>query len=367
MTIHDLDTPSIIVNLDVMESNLKRMADYCRKHNLNLRPHSKTHKSPDVARMQIAQGFPGITCAKVGEAEVMVENGVLDILIAYPVVGDIKVRRLCSLAKKAKIAVALDSVEAAEGIAREAARRGVTIDILAEINVGMNRVGVETPGLLVVLAEKINRMKGLRLRGIACYPGQLFFPPPEQKKPLRQLGELITDLRARFRAKGLDERWVSAGSTPTAYQSHWSPGITEIRPGMYPFNDRNMLGADICTLDQCALHVMTTVVSTAVNKRAMMDGGSKTFSSDRFIPDGPKAAPTFGTIRDDEKIIFYGMSEEHGHLDLSKSKTRLKIGQRLRVLPNHVCPTVNLHERMYAVRGEKVVATWEIKCRAKIQ
>lgn len=367
MTIHDLDTPSILVNLDVLESNLKRMADYCHLHGLNLRPHSKTHKSPDVAKMQIAQGFPGITCAKVGEAEVMVAQGVLDILIAYPVVGEIKVRRLCALAKKAKIAVALDSVEAAEGISREAVRQGVSVDVLAELNVGMNRVGVETPELLLALAEKISGMRGLRLRGIACYPGQLFCPPREQEKPLRQLGELLTELRARFRARGFDEGWVSAGSTPTAYQCHLAKGLTEIRPGMYPFNDRNMLGAEICTREQCALHVMTTVVSTAVNHKAMMDGGSKTFSSDRWIPAGTKADPTFGLVRDDEEIVFYGMSEEHGHLDVSKAARKLKIGERLRVMPNHVCTTVNLHERMHAIRGEEVVGTWEIMGRAKIQ
>ena len=375
MTIHDLDTPCILIDLGLMESNLRRMADYCRKHGLNLRPHTKTHKSPDIARLQVAQGFPGITCAKVGEAEVMVENGLTDILVAYPVVGPIKVQRLCRLAKKAKITVALDSLEVAEGITSEAVRQGVTIDVLAEMNVGMNRVGVETPDQLVSLAEQISRMKGLLLRGIACYPGNLFRPPAEQLDALRQLGGLLSDARARFRAKGLDERWVSGGSTPTAYQSHLVEGLTEIRPGMYPFNDRNLVGAEICALDQCALHVMTTVVSTAVRDRAMIDGGSKTFSSDRYIPAGPRADPTFGMIRDDENILFYGMSEEHGHLDVSRAKTSLRIGQRLRVMPNHVCPTVNLHEKLYGFRGstglatggETVEAVWEVKCRAKIQ
>ncbi|MBI4028729.1 MAG: alanine racemase [Verrucomicrobia bacterium] len=367
MTIHELDTPCLLVNLDALHSNLKRMADYCRKHGLNLRPHTKTHKSPDIARLQIAQGFPGITCAKVGEAEVMAEHGITDILICFPVVGEIKTQRLCRLTRKAKIAVALDSVEAADGIAREAIRQGVTIDVLVEINVGMNRVGVETPELLVALAEKVHRMKGLRLRGIACYPGHLFSKPNEQERPLRELGDRLTDLRLRFRAKGLDDRWVSAGSTPTAYQSHFVRGITEIRPGQYPLNDRNMLGVGACTLNQCAFHVMTTVVSTAVRNHAMMDGGTKTFSSDRYILAGAKTESTYGLVRDDENIVFCSMSEEHGHLDVSRAHRPLNIGQRLRVLPNHVCPTVNLHEKLYGIRGETVETVWEIKGRGKIQ
>ena len=367
MNLQDLDTPCLVVDLSLLESNLRRMTDYCRKHSLNLRPHAKTHKSPDIAKLQVAQGFPGITCAKVGEAEVMIENGLTDILIAYPVVGPLKVQRLCRLAKKAKIAVALDSTAAAEGIAAEAVRQGVTIDALAELNVGMNRVGVETTSQLVSLAESISRMKGLRLRGIACYPGQLFCRPPEQHEPLRRLGQMLADARARFRAKGFDERWVSGGSTPTAYQSHLVEGLTEIRPGMYPFNDRNLVGAEICALDQCALHVTTTVVSTSVKDRAMMDGGSKTFSSDRYIPAGPKADPTFGVIREDENILFHGMSEEHGHLDVNRARAPLRVGQRLRVLPNHVCATVNLHEKLYGFRGETVETVWEVKCRAKIQ
>lgn len=367
MTLDDLDTPAVVVDIDVLEANLKRMADYCRLHGLNLRPHVKAHKSPELARLQVAQGFPGITCAKVGEAEVMVEHGFGDILICYPIVGEIKVRRLCQLARKATIAVALDSVEAARGISRAAVRQGVVIDVLVEINAGMNRVGVETPERLVALAEKVSALKGLRLRGIATYPGQLFCKPTEQEATLRRLGKWLLDLRARFRAKGLDESWVSAGSTPTAYQSHWMTGLTEIRPGMYPFNDRNLVDAEVCALEQCALHVLTTVVSTAVTGRAMMDGGSKTFSSDRLIPAGPKADPTYGLIRDDPGIVFYGMSEEHGHLDVSHARAPLKVGRRLRVLPNHVCTTINLHERIHGIRNGKVETTWEVKARAKIQ
>jgi D-serine deaminase-like pyridoxal phosphate-dependent protein len=367
MTIHEVDTPCLLVDLSIMENNLKRMADYCKQRKLNLRPHTKTHKSPDIAKLQIALGFPGITCAKVGEAEVMVANGINDILIAYPVVGPVKTQRLCQLAKNAKMTVALDSIEAAEGISHEAVRQGVTIDILAELNVGMDRVGVENPELLVDLAEKISKLKGLRLRGIACYPGQVFCKPSDQETTLHKVGETVAAARARFKAKGLDESWVSAGSTPTAYQSDWVTGITEIRPGMYLFNDRNLMGAEICTPEQCALHVATTVVSTAVKNRAMMDGGSKTFSSDRWIPAGPKADPSFGLIRDDPNILFYGMSEEHGHLNLNNAQSPLKVGQRLRVLPNHVCPTVNLHERMYGFRGEKIETIWEIKGRGKIQ
>ncbi len=367
MTIHDLDTPCLVVDLDRMEDNLKRLADYARKHGLNHRPHSKTHKSPVIAKLQLAQGCQGITCAKLGEAEVMVEHGIDDILIAYPIVGEIKARRLCELAKKAKMAVALDSVEAAEGISLEAARQGVAIDILCEINIGFNRVGVEGADQLITLAQKVNSMKGLRLRGIAFFAGGISWRPVDQPKPLHQLGEFMMDLRTRLRAKGLEDGWISGGTTATAYQSHFIQGLTEIRSGMYIFNDRNLLDFGVCTLDQCALHVLTTVVSTAVADHAVIDGGSKTFSSDRLLPAAPTEASTFGLVLDDPNIIFESMTEEHGCLNTAQAKTPLKIGRRIKVLPNHVCPTVNLHEKIYGVRGETVETVWDILCRAKLQ
>jgi len=282
MLIAELETPAVIIDLDVVERNLRRMADYCREHGLRLRPHAKTHKIPELARRQIASGAAGITVAKLGEAEVMIEAGISDLLIAYPIVGEQKTKRLAGLAERARLAVSLDSAEAAQAISEQAQGRGVKIGILVEIDVGFRRCGVEDEQTALELARRILDLPGLEFRGLMFFPGNFLLPPEQQAELRNQANARLARTLEAFERAGVPVSIVSGGSTPTAYLAHLFRSVNEIRPGIYIFNDRNMTGLGVAAVEDCALAIVVTVVSTGVAGRAIVDGGSKTFSSDRY-------------------------------------------------------------------------------------
>lgn len=356
MTIDDLETPALVVDMDAMEANAARLAGYAAHHDLNLRPHSKTHKIPAIARLQIASGCRGITVAKSGEAEVMHQAGLDDILVAYPVFGAEKLRRLARLAASSRITVAVDSEITIAAIAEAARVAGTLIHLLVELDVGMRRCGVGTPAEALRLAQVIERTAGVHFAGINLYPGHIWAPPAEQAEPLRLVAHRLDEVLKLLARSGLHPEIVSGGSTPTAMQSHLIPGLTEIRPGTYIFNDRNTLGVDACTLDDCALRVVATVVSNAVPGRAILDAGSKTFSSDRWISGGEG----FGLVIDHPGVVFESMSEEHGHLNMTQAESALRIGDRVSIVPNHVCACVNLHNRIWYHRRGVVEGVWQV-------
>lgn len=364
MHISELETPAVIVDLDVMDANLSRMADYCRKHDLLLRPHTKTHKIPELAKRQIASGATGITVAKIGEAEVMIEAGITDILIAYPIVGAEKTKRLATIAERAKITVSLDSEEAASAISEAASRQGATIGILIELNVGFDRCGVGNEVEVVRLAKKITSLPGLEFKGLMFFPGH-FGVLPEQRSVLRaQVNEFLDRVFEACAREQLPLSIVSGGSTPAAYESDFFHRVNEVRPGTYIFNDRNTVGVSAASLNDCALSVVVTVVSTGVPGRAVIDGGSKTFSSDRYQAEDGSG---FGLVKEDHAAQIERLSEEHGHLNITRSDRRYKVGDRLSVIPNHVCTTVNMHDEIYGVRGEQVEITWRVEGRGKLK
>jgi len=364
MRIEELDTPAVIVDLDILQSNIRSLGEYCRTRSLGLRPHTKTHKIPAIAKMQIEAGAIGITVAKVGEAEVMAAAGLDNILIAYPVLGRSKLERLTRLAVEKKMTVALDSMECLEGISAAAGKAGYTINILIEFDMGMQRCGLQSVADLVQMASKIEKLPGVRFAGIMFYPGHIWDLPPDQSPALRQLSERILEIREELSKAGLSCEIVSGGSTPTAYNSHWIQGLTEIRPGTYVFNDMNEAGVHACQISQCALKVMVTVISNAVNGKAMFDGGSKTFSGDRLI-SGDKTG--FGYVTERPDLQFYSMSEEHGHLDLTSSSYKPKVGEKLTIIPNHVCACVNMHDQLYFHRKGIVEGSWTVAGRGKIR
>jgi len=364
MHISELETPAVIVDLDVMDANLSRMADYCRKHNLLLRPHTKTHKIPELAKRQIASGATGITVAKIGEAEVMIEAGITDILIAYPIVGAGKTKRLATIAERAKITVSLDSEEAASAISEAASRQGTTIQILIELNVGFDRCGVGNEVEVVKLAKKITSLPGLEFKGLMFFPGH-FGVLPEERSVLRaQVNEFLDRVFEACAREQLALSIVSGGSTPAAFESDFFHRVNEVRPGTYIFNDRNTVGVSAASLNDCALSVVVTVVSTGVPGRAVIDGGSKTFSSDRYQAEDGSG---FGLVKEDHAAQIERLSEEHGHLNITRSDRRYKVGDRLSVIPNHVCTTVNMHDEIYGVRGEQVEVTWRVEGRGKLK
>lgn len=365
MTIWDLDTPALLIDLDRLEANLDRAARYAGSRGLRLRPHTKTHKSPLVGRMQLDRGACGLTVAKVGEAEVMAGKAVPDLLVAYPVWGDPKWARLVKVCKRVPVTVALDSVAVAEGLQRHAMRAGTRIGILVEADLGMGRCGLPPGQGLVDLARAVSRMSSLRLEGVMFYPGHINMAAEGGAEALQRLASDLEGILVDFRRDGLPTGTVSGGSTPTLFHSHQVPGLTEIRPGTYVFNDRTQVAAGACGWDDCAATIMTTVVSTPRADRAVIDGGSKTFTSDSVRPFGEKG---FGRVLEMPGIRFLKMSEEHGVLDLSGHEgPPLRIGQRLRLVPNHVCVAVNMHEKAHGFRGETVEQTWAVEGRGKLQ
>ena len=365
MHISSLDTPALLIDLDRAEANLDRAASYARHHGLLLRPHTKTHKSPLVGRMQLDRGASGLTVAKVGEAEVMATGGVPSLLLAYPIWGDAKWARLIEVAKRLPVSVALDNPEAAGGLSLHAQRAGITLGILVEADLGMRRCGLPPGTGLVQLAQAVSGMAGLRLEGLMFYPGHINLAVEQGERQLETLRRELQALLERFRSHGLPTEVVSGGSTPTLFQSHTVKGMTEIRPGTYVFNDRTQVAAGACKWQDCAATVMVTVVSTPRPDTAIIDGGSKTFTSDPLRPGGDGG---FGRVLEMPSARFHRMSEEHGMLDLSECDgPPPQIGQRLRIIPNHVCVTVNMHETAYGLRGETVQQSWPVAGRGKLQ
>jgi len=364
MNISELETPAVIVDLDVMDRNLSRVADYCRAHQLFLRPHTKTHKIPELAKRQIASGATGITVAKLGEAEVMLDAGIDDILIAYPIVGTEKTARLARIAEQAKIRVSLDSEYAARAISAAATKQGSTIGVLIEMDVGFERCGLSHESDLVTLAQKITDLPGLEFKGLMFFPGHFGVEPEERASLRAQVNEFLQRTLAAFERAGVPVAVVSGGSTPTAYEGGSFYGVNEVRPGTYIFNDRNTVAVSAASLSDCALSVLVTIVSTAVPGRAVVDGGSKTFSYDRFQGGDGRG---FGIIKEDPAAEVERFSEEHGHLNIARSERKYRVGDRISIIPNHVCTTVNMHDEIYGVRGERVEEIWRVEGRGKVR
>jgi D-serine deaminase-like pyridoxal phosphate-dependent protein len=364
MNVSELDTPALVVDLDILETNLREMASYCELHGLSLRPHTKTHKVPAIARKQVDSGARGITVAKLGEAELMARNGFDDILIAYPIVGASKLARLAELTKKARITVSTDSLTVAEGISRAAQSAGIRISLLAEMDAGLRRCGVQTPADLAALALGITKLPGVDFAGFMFFPGHVRVGPAEQLNILEGIDERLREAQHMLFRSGVDVRIVSGGSTPTARQCHHMKTVTEIRPGTYVFNDMNTVTIGVTDIAHCALAVHVTVVSTAVKGRAIIDGGSKTFSSD--LARGGVGAG-FGFLPEDPGVLLESMSEEHGHLNIEAASRPIKIGDRLRFIPNHVCTAVNMHNEIWGVRRNDVVEHWVVEGRGLVR
>jgi D-serine deaminase-like pyridoxal phosphate-dependent protein len=361
--IADLETPALIVDLDIMERNLARVADYARQRNLRLRPHTKTHKTPAMGARQVALGAVGLTIAKVGEAEVMLGAGSPDLLIMYPVIGRSKLERLMRVARQTRLTVSMDSLEAARQLSDAASEAQVNVGVLAEIDVGMGRVGVAPGPELVELARGMLRLPALTFEGISFYP-HIKMLDDEGNAQLKAVSAMIDCALAGLRREGIAVNIVTGGSTPTLFDSHRFAGMNEIRPGTYIYNDRSVVSVGACGWEDVAARMLVTVVSTAKKDHMIIDGGSKTFSSDRLPLAGEV---TFGLIEEEPDALFHKMNEEHGYVDMSRAKGRFQVGDRLRVIPNHICAAVNLHERVYGYRGDTVEQVFVVEGRGKLQ
>jgi len=364
MKITDLDTPALVVDLDILETNLREMAAYCASHGLSLRPHTKTHKIPAIARMQVRSGARGITVAKLGEAELMAREGFDDILVAYPIVGASKLARLVELAKKIRVTISTDSLEVARGISDAARSQGATVRLLAEMDAGLRRCGVQTPEELAALAQAMTRLPNIEFLGFMFFPGQIRVSPKEQIPILERIDARLREAQTLLYRSGIELSVVSGGSTPTAYQSHHMKTVTEIRPGTYVFNDMNTASIGATDISRCALTVHVTVVSLAVKGRAVVDGGSKTFSSDPLRGGEGRG---FGCLPEHPEVVLESMSEEHGHLNIEASSHTFRIGERLRFIPNHVCTAVNMHNEVWGARNGEVSEHWIVEGRGLVR
>ena len=363
MHLSEIETPALIIDLSTLERNLRRAAEYSQQYGLRLRPHTKTHKTVELARRQLALGADGLTVAKVGEAEVMMAADPRDILIAYPVIGKGKLERLIRIAGKTRVTVALDTIEAARQLSESASSAGVSVGVLVEVDVGFGRMGVK-PESVSRFAQELLLLPSFTVEGIAFFPGHILDMGNGAMHALTQLGLLIGEILNDLRRAGVDAKIVSGGSTPTLYHSHLIPGMNEIRPGTYLFNDRNTLNCKACDLSECAAAVLTTVVSTASEGRIIVDGGSKAFSSD--APTGTSTL-SYGLVMEATDAVYYKMNEEHGYIDVASTGRKFSVGEKLRIIPNHVCPAVNLYDVVYGVHEERVEQVWTVDARGKLQ
>lgn len=359
-TIADVDTPAALVDVDRMHANLRRAAEYCRAHGLAWRPHAKTHKTPALAAEQVRAGAVGVTVATPREAEVM-GQAVDDLLLAYPPIGRAKLDRLMALPERVRLTVGLDSAEALRGLAEAARAAGRRVGVLVEVDAGMGRVGVQSADDALALARAAAEADGVEYRGIMFYPGHVRERVERQDDAIRALSERVGRAVEALHAAGVAPGVVSGGSTPTFWRSHEIAGITEVRPGTNIFNDRTTAEIGACGWEECAYSVLATVVSTAVPGQAVVDAGSKALTKEEIRAD----TGGFGALLDRPEIVVKGISEEHGLLDLSGTDWRPRIGERVRIVPNHVCVSVNLQERMYAVRGDDVVEVWDVAGRGR--
>ena len=349
-TLSELDTPAVAVDLGRAEANIAKLQAYLDEHGIANRPHVKTHKLPLLARKQLDAGAVGITVQTLGEAEVMVAAGARDVLVTYNLIGPHKARRLADLAGVARMSVAIDNEVALATVAEAAARAGRRIGVLVEFESGKRRQGVLEPEQALALAREVAARPHLEFEGLLTYPAS------------PAIGPFVEEARSVFAREGLEIGKVSAGGTPNMWRAHELPHVTEYRAGTSVYHDRKSVGRGEAALDECALHVHVTVVSMPTGDRGVIDAGSKVLTSD-LVP--PEVGRGYGTILEHPEAVIAELSEEHGVVDFSACPSRPRVGDRLRVLPNHVCPVSNLVDEVVLHRSGVVEAVVPVAARGK--
>jgi D-serine deaminase-like pyridoxal phosphate-dependent protein len=359
----EIPTPALLLDVDRFERNLARMASHVRAAGKNLRPHAKTHRCPDIAKLQVAAGALGVACAKLGEAEVMARAGVRGLLITTEVVSPGAIRRLTRLAGEAPdTMVVIDHPDNVRALAQAAAEDGVTLDVLVDVHVGARRTGAEPGEPALAIGRLAAEQRALRLRGLQGYAGQCAHVMgwTARREASHASMAPLMDTRARFEAAGLPVEIVAGGSTGTYNIDLELPGLTELQAGSYCVMDldyRRIGGrtGEAMADFEMALTVVATVVSVAAD-RVMVDAGLKAFSTDKPFP--PEAVERAG--------FEYGFAgDEHGRLTLTDPARAPKLGERIEFFPPHCDPTFNLYDRVHVVRGTKVEAVWDIAARGR--
>ncbi len=374
MTVRDLATPAVLIDRPRVFANIDRMQEAADKRGIRMRPHAKTHKSPEVARWQVDRGAIGICCAKLGEAEVFADAGFTDIRLPYPLHPS-NASRLTKLLEKTTISFIVDHLDVAKEWSDAIVRTGRTVDVLVKVDVGFHRCGI-APNVetAVPFIRQVASLPGLVLRGLLSHAGHAYHAASEDE--LREIahGEarLLQAIASATRAAGIQIEELSAGATPTARFSLQQDGITEYRAGNYVYFDRTQVGLGAATFNDCALTVLATVVSRPAADRVILDSGSKTLAADSGRGFSPLTG--HGTIcRDidarhrqqpDETLIVERLSEEHATVRVGHSA--LVPGDRVRIVPNHACVVSNLVDRAWLWDGEAVLGELPIAARGRL-
>jgi len=366
--LNDLPTPQVLIDRHRLTHNIDRVQQLASAAGMRLRPHAKTHKSPVIAKMQIARGAVGICCAKIGEAEVFVDAGVADIRLPYPV-NPVNASRLLALMDRAAISIIVDNLDVARGWSDAMTAAGRTLDVLIKVDVGFHRCGIDPDADPMAFVEAIAPMRGLRLRGILSHAGHGYHAASEDElcAVAQREAEALAGLRTRSAASGIALDEISVGATPTLRYSARQRGITELRPGNYVYFDRTQVALGAATLDDCALTVLATVVARHPG-RIILDSGSKTLTND--LARGIASATGYGAVLTadgtiDDTLLVERLSEEHATVRVA-GDTRLKPGDRVRVLPNHACTVSNLVDVVRLVEGDTVIDTLPVAARGRI-
>ncbi|QIG47683.1 D-TA family PLP-dependent enzyme [Nordella sp. HKS 07] len=350
--IEDLETPTPIIDIDVVDRNLKRWQERCDKLGIANRPHIKTHKLAPLAKYQMALGAKGITVQKLGEAEVMADAGIRDMLLTFNVVGAHKLKRLADLARRTDISVVADNETVVEGLGRAGVAAGRDIAVLVECDTGAKRNGVQSPEAAAALAKVIDRTKGVSYGGLMTYAAPAMRIETEA---------FLTAARDRVAEAGLETRVITSGGSPDMWKDEGLGIVSEYRVGTYVYFDRSLVERGTCAFDDCALGVLATVVSRPTDERALVDAGSKSLTSDLLGLKG------YGVVHAMGDAQIYMMSEEHGFLDISGAAMKPKVGDLVRITPNHVCPVTNLFDRVVFVRGTEVLGAVKVDARGTVQ
>ncbi|NRA19767.1 MAG: D-TA family PLP-dependent enzyme [Oceanospirillaceae bacterium] len=346
-----LDTPCVIVDEQIVDKNIQRFQQYCNDQKFSLRPHIKTHKIPALAHRQLQAGAIGINCQKISEAEVFADAGISDILITFNILGETKLARLVALSKRVKLTVVADNEETVRQLsACFWAHRGC-LSVLVECDTGAKRCGVQTPEAAQQLAAFIDSADGVEFTGLMTYP------------PVNRAAEVnlwLKEARQLCEQIGLTVKVISSGGTPNMYRAELYDEATEYRVGTYIYNDKSLVERGDCEYQDCALTVLATVVSCPTADRVVIDAGSKALTSDLLGMQG------HGWIREYPAAVIYGLSEEHGCIDFSHCETRPVVGDKLNIVPNHVCVVSNLFDFVYFLQTDNRLKKVAVAARGKV-
>ena len=367
-----LSTPRVVVDLPRLRRNITRMAAIAAGAGVRLRPHTKTHKSPVIARWQLEAGAAGICCAKLGEAEVFADAGVDDIRVPYPV-QPADAARVVALVDRIRLSIIVDDLRVAHAWSDVMIRAGSRLEVLVKVDVGFHRCGVDPddPDVLDTIRQ-IAVLPGLRFRGLLSHAGQGYAAASIEALAAvaRHEAATLARLAEGLRARGVPVEETSVGATPTSRFVANQPGVTEMRPGNYVFFDRTQVALGAASLDDCALHVISTVVSRPARDRVILDAGSKTLSNDtaRGCAPTPGHGLVFGSLaatQPDTSIVIERLSEEHATVRVTDTCTLLP-GDRVRILPNHSCVVANLMDELLLADGDRIVDAVPVAARGRI-